>query len=127
MGLRFVFSDFKSTYVELLKRGNFLPLSIYRLKFLAIEVYKCVKNLNPPYFNDLFIHKNIDYDLRDKHKVEQPKFDTKRFVYRAFMYNGLKLWNSLPIDAKYSNSIQEFRTKITKWSFTISPNDFDIF
>ena len=45
--LRFVFSDFTSTYEELLKRGNFLPLSIYRLKFLAIEVYKCVKKLNP--------------------------------------------------------------------------------
>ena len=82
--LRFVFSDFTSTYEELLKRCNFLPLSIYRLKFLAIEVYKCVKNLNPPYLNDLFIHKNINYDLRDKHKMEQPKFNTKTFGYRSF-------------------------------------------
>ena len=53
--LRFVFSDFTSTYEELLKRGHFLPLSIYRLKFL--EVYKCVNNLNPPYLNNLFITK----------------------------------------------------------------------
>ena len=61
--LRFVFSDFTSTYEELLKRGNFLPLSIYRLKFLAIEVYKCLNNLNPPYPNDLFIHNKAN--LRD--------------------------------------------------------------
>ena len=66
--LRFVFSDFTSTYEELLKRDNCLPLSIYRLQFLAIEVYTCVNNLNPPYLNDLFIHKNIDCDLRDKDK-----------------------------------------------------------
>ena len=122
--LRFVFSDFTSTYEELLKRGNFLPLWIYRLKFLAIEVYKCVKNLNPPYLNDLFIHKNINYDLRDKHKMEQPKFNTKTFGYRSFKHYGSKLWNSLPIDVKCSNSIQEFRAKITKWCFTISLNDF---
>ena len=79
------------------------------------------------YLNDLFIHKNTDYDLRDKHKVEQPKYNTKIFDYRSFMYYGSKMWNYLPIDVKCSNSIQEFRAKITKWCFTISPHDFDIF
>ena len=62
--LHSVCSDFTSTYEELLKRSYFLPLSIHMLKFLAIEVRKCVNNSNHLYLNDLFIHKNVDYDLR---------------------------------------------------------------
>ena len=76
--LRFVYRDTTSTYEEILKRGHFLPLSIYRLKFLAIEVYKCINNSNPTYLSDLFVHKNVDYELRDSHKLEQPKFNTKK-------------------------------------------------
>ena len=125
--LRFVYRDNTSTYEEILKRGDFLPLSIYRLKFLAIEVYKCINNLNPTYLSDLFVHKNINYELWDRHKLEQPKFDTKKYGYRSFMYYGSKLWNLLPNDVKRSTSMYEFRGKVTEWCFTLSPNDFDIF
>ena len=125
--LRFVYRDTTSTYEEILKRGDFLPLSIYRLKFLAIEVYKCINNLNPTYLSDLFVHKNVNYELRDRHKLEQPKFNTKKYGYRSFMYYGSKLWNLLPSDVKRSTSMYEFRGKVTEWCFTLSPNDFDIF
>ena len=83
----------------------FLPLSIYRLKFLAIEVYKCINNLNSTYLSDLFVHKNVNYELRDRHKLEQPKLNTKKYGYRYFMYYGSKLWNLLPNDVKRSTSI----------------------
>ena len=46
-------------------------------------------NLNPLYLNDLVAHKEIDYELKDKNKVEQPKFSTKRFGYESFIYHGL--------------------------------------
>ena len=63
-------------------------------KFLAIEVYKCISNLNTIYLSDLFLHKNVDYELRDPHKLEQPKFNTKIYGYRSFMwYNWYKLKN----------------------------------
>ena len=78
--LRFVYRDTTSTYEEILKRGDFLPLSIYRLKFLAIEVYRCINNLNPTNLSDLFVHKNVDYELRDPHQLEQPKSNTKNMV-----------------------------------------------
>ena len=90
-------------------------------------MYKCNNNLNPTYLSDLFVHKNVDYELRDSHKLEQPKFDTKKYGYRSFMYYGSKLWNLLPSDVKRSTSIYEFRGKVTEWCFTVSPNDFDIF
>ena len=56
--LRFVFSDYTSPYRELLKHGHFLSLSALRIRYLAIEMYKYVHGLNPPYLNDLFKGKN---------------------------------------------------------------------
>ena len=52
--LRFIFSDYTSPYWELLKHGHFLSLSALRIRYLAIEMYKCVHGLNPPYLNELF-------------------------------------------------------------------------
>ena len=52
--LRIVYQDFSSSYESLLEKGHFLSLSMLRLRFLAIEVYKCINNLNPLYLNELF-------------------------------------------------------------------------
>ena len=52
--LRFVFNDINGSYTDLLKRGNFLSLSAYRIRSLAIEVFKCYKDINPLYLNELF-------------------------------------------------------------------------
>ena len=74
--LRFVFSDYTSPYSDLLKHGNFLSLFALRIRYLAIEMYKCVHGLNPPYLNALFISKDTRYDLRDSNRLQQPKFQT---------------------------------------------------
>ena len=55
--LRFVCSDFKSTYDEPKTRDNMLSLAKYFLYFLATEMYKCVDGINPPYLNNFFITK----------------------------------------------------------------------
>ena len=49
--LHFTFSDYASPYRELVKHGHFLSLSALRIRYLAIELYKCVNGLNPPYLN----------------------------------------------------------------------------
>ena len=125
--LRFVYSDFKASYEELLNRGHFFSLTILRLKFLAIEVYKCVNRMNPPYLNELFATHNVEYSLRDPYKLQQPKFKTMRFGFRSFRYYGAKVWNSLPADVKSAECINEFRNKIHNWCFTVNVNDYDIF
>ena len=43
--LRFVFSDYTRPYSDLLKHGNFLSLSALRIRYLAIEMFKCVHGL----------------------------------------------------------------------------------
>ena len=46
------------------------------LRLLAIEVCKCVNDLNPEYSNDMFTMKNFPYDFRDNSILERPKSNT---------------------------------------------------
>ena len=113
--LRFVFNDPNSTYNDLLKRGNFLSLSALRLRFLAIEMYKCRNNMAPSYRCDLFRQNIISYNLRDSDKLIQPDFKTKTFGYRSFTYYGSKIWNSLPTEIKASKTLSTFKIQINEW------------
>ena len=113
--LRFVYNDVSSPYSDLLKRGNFLSLSALRIRFLAIEMYKCTNSLAPSYLCDLFKPRAIKYKLRDPHRLLQPEFNTIRFGYKSFTYYGSKLWNSLPPDIKDSDSLYIFKRRISLW------------
>jgi hypothetical protein len=125
--LRFVFSDLTSSYSDLLLRGNLLSLSALRIRFLAIEVFKCVNGLNPPYLNDLFEINNTGYNLRDNCLLKQPKFNTKRHGFRSFRYYGSKLWNSLPVDIKNAKTLYMFKNRITEFCRSTNCEKFIVF
>ena len=82
--LRFVFMDSDSSYTDLLKWGNFLSLSAYRIRNLAMEMFKCFHEMNPMYLNNLFCKQEIEYNLRDKTLLEQPRLSTNTYGYRSF-------------------------------------------
>ena len=54
--LRIVLDDYTSDNVELLDKANVPGMKIMRksLRYLAIEVYKCINGINPKYLNNLF-------------------------------------------------------------------------
>ena len=92
--LRLVFCDQNSSYDDLLKRGNFLSLKAYRIKCLAVEVFKCVHGFNPTCLNRLFTEPLAKYNFRDRRRLNQPRFHTCTYGYRYFRYSASKLWNS---------------------------------
>ena len=125
--LRFVFNDSISTYELLLKNAELLPLSVLRLKLLAIEVYKCINCINPEYMNDMFKHKSLPYDFRDSSKLETSKYNGKTFGYKSFTYYGSKLWNSIPAEIKNVDSLSKFKQKISLWCQTPKAQKLVIF
>ena len=52
--LRIVLDDYTSDYHELLNKADVPGVKIMALRYLAIEVYKCVNGLNARYLNDTF-------------------------------------------------------------------------
>ena len=112
---RLVFCDKTATYDDLLNRGNFLSLNAYRIRCLAVEVYKCAHGLNRTYLNDRFTEPLAKYNFRDKCRLHQPQFHTYTYGFRSFKYSGSKLWNYLPRAIKNTNDINEFKKNITEW------------
>ena len=125
--LRFVFCDATASYEDLLERGNFLPLSVYRIRCLGIEVFKCFHGLNPAYLNDIFIQSSLKYNLRDSCRLEQPKFRTFTYGLRSFRYYGSKLWNLLPYQVKNTRDIVTFKRNITEWCHSKQCISLEIF
>ena len=86
--LRIVYQDSELDYANLIGESGQLSLRMNMIRILSIEIYKCVKGTNPDYLNEMFSLSNSHYDLRDQSRLEQPKFNTKTFGYRSFIYLG---------------------------------------
>ena len=84
--LRFVFRDTTSSCENLLTRGDFLPLSLYRIRCLGIEVYKCFNGLNPDYLNNLFKQPCLKYELRDMGCDRSVTMDPNYGIYCHFQW-----------------------------------------
>ena len=60
--LQVVFNDYNVDYNQLLSERS--TLLVVRLRTLLIEVFKCIRELNPKIINMLFTLNNKPYDTR---------------------------------------------------------------
>ena len=114
--LRFVLDDYTSDYHELLNKADVPGVKIMALRYLAIEVYRCVYGLNPKYLNDLFTIKTCKYDLRDDSRIYRSKVLTTNHGLKSFKDYGAKIWNILPESCKGAISLVEFKVLIKSWN-----------
>ena len=108
--------DYESDYNGLLNKADVPGMKIMALRYLAIEVYKCINGLNPKYLNDLFSIKKSKYDLRDNSLVNRCKVVTTSHGLKSFKDYGAKIWNLLPASCKGATSLDEFRVFIKSWN-----------
>ena len=62
--LRMVFNDYDAEYDRLLGMSERSPLLVVRLRKLLIEVFKCIRELNPKFMSMLFTLNNKPHDTR---------------------------------------------------------------
>ena len=110
-GLRAVFRDSKSTYEQLLKKGNLKSLYERRLQDITCLMFKVRHNLCPPIVNNLFSLKSSTYNLRGA-DFHIPRFNTVTFGKHSLRYIGPLLWNRLSTNIKTSPSLQSFKKQI---------------
>ena len=89
------------------------PLSMERKKAKAKMMFKILNNMGPRSLTDLFSYKSekTDYHLRDISKslcLPKPRTD---YMKKSFMYDGAKLWNSIPKNIGESKSLSSFHQK----------------
>jgi len=76
-----VYCGTKSTYEELLQKGNLPTLYTRRLQDIATIMDKAKNNLAPLYIADLFIVNNSQYSLRNS--IVLPRFQAEHKLLRS--------------------------------------------
>ena len=111
---RLLLNDYESDYDQLLSAVNKPSLEIRRLKLLATEIFKTINNLNPSYMKEFF-QLNSRRDITSKKLVVQSQ-NSKKYGTNTLRSLGPKIWNSLSVDIRTSNSLSTFKELIKTWS-----------
>ena len=113
--LRFVLDDYQTGYTDLLQNANVPGIKTMVLRYLAIEVFKCINEIRSAYLSAMFTCKQCPYALRDSSILIRPKVNLTQYGIKSFKRYGAKIWNILPTSYKTGISLNEFKTMIKSW------------
>ena len=115
--LKFVYQDYTSSYESLLKRANLPTLVLSRKRLIAMEIYKAVNKLSPPYICELFSENapQHSYNLRKRNMCHSQKRTTK-YGLLSFNHIGINIWNSLPKKLRLSVDYKQFKSMVKTWA-----------
>ena len=81
-----------------------------------IDMYGILSGSSPSYLNTMFRPVSSKYDMRDKKKLQLPKYKTVRYGKNSIKYQGAFQWNKIPIDFKQIASFNDFKCNIRSWN-----------
>ena len=111
--LRIVLIDYESDYETLLSNSNKPTMEIRRLRTLAVEIFKALNEINPPYVKNIFTPKD---NPKVKHNDIIVKcINTSRFGTQSLRSLGPKIWNNLPSNIKSEKSFPKIKEYIKTW------------
>ena len=114
--LRIVYSDYVSTFDELLEISSNVTIHAQNIRSLMIEMFRVKNNIAPQLLKDIFqLSPATSYFLREHKDFIIRKVNTVKYGLSSLTYIGLKLWNKLPLEVREIKSLSEFKTKIKTW------------
>ena len=111
--LRIILNDYESDYKTLLRYSNKPTIEIRRLRTLAVEMFKTLNEINPPYMKNIFTPKE-NAKVRQNDIIVK-RINTSRFGTQSLRSLGPKIWNSLPSNIKSEISFLKFKEYIKTW------------
>ena len=115
--LRIILNDYESDYETLLRNSNKPTMEIRRLRTLAVEIFKTLNEINPPYMKNIFTPKE-NAKVRQNDIIVK-RINTSRFGTQSLRSLGPKIWNNLPSNIKSETSFLKFKEYIKTW---LGPN-----
>lgn len=121
-GLRAVYRDKQSTYLQLLERARLPTLLNRRLQDICILMYKVKHNLSPFNICNIFKQHNSSYNLRQS-DFSIPRYNTVTYGKHSLRYLGPKLWTRLSNEDRTIESLAAFKHEIRKRDISIMLDD----
>ena len=116
--LRFVYTNYTSTYEEFLELSKLPSLKVRRLRTIGTQTYKMINKDCPSYMHDLINIKKHQYSFRYNNTTDVPRVRTTNFGIKSFRYTAAKLWNDLPEHFRIETilNFNQFSKLISTWS-----------
>ena len=102
-----------------LKDLHWLPVENRIIFKILTLTYRCLNKLAPQYLADLLHYHQNERNLRstNQHLLQVPKSYKKTYGDRAFVNAAPRLWNSLPLNIRQSDSLTSFKTNLKTHMF----------
>ena len=115
--LRLVFSEPEKPFKEILETYNENTVHCMHLVLLATEIFKMFLMLNPSFMSDLFLHKEVCYNLQNSNLLKIPQANSSTYGTHSVFFQGCMFWNSLPDNLKNLKSIALFKKGLKSSDF----------
>ena len=113
--LRLVYQN-NLSFSELLDLDNSVTVHQKNLQVLVTEIYKVKNGIAPDIMNDIFELQNPSYNLRSScNQFRRENVKTVHYGIQSVRYLSPKIWELVPNDIKYSNSLSKFKKLIKSW------------
>ena len=92
-------------------------MNVKRLRFLCVEIYKTINNLNPSFMKQIFESRETNRNVHEKYRLNFniPNYNQIIFGKKSLRIFVPKIWNSLPYHIKSSKNLETFETVIKIW------------
>ena len=103
--LTFLYNNCQLSYEELLDKVTSSTINVTRLRFLYVEIYKTVNNLNPSFMKQIFELRETHRSVREKYllNLKIPNYNQVTFSKKSLEIVEPKIWNSLSYHIKSSS------------------------
>ena len=112
--LRIILNDYFSSFEDLLTVLDEKTIHQRSINLLLIEVFKYLNNLSPKLMNEVFQLRHSNFNLRQARLFQTDVPKTEAFT-NSIAIRSNQLWEVLPLEIQSSQSILEFKTKLSKW------------
>ena len=107
-GLKTLTNNFSANTNEIFLLTEQKNIHESNLQKLAIDIFKCLNNINPKMMSELFQYKENNYNLRKSNLIKLPDYkDPNSWLIRAVL-----LWNNLSDDIKGESTKIRFQQSL---------------
>ena len=109
--LQIIESDFTATYENIIAIDESITIHKQNLQFLMTEIYKTLRDLNPPCMTENFVRMDLPYILKSKQRFKVDRVKTSAYRLETASFWGSQIWNTLGNSFKQLSSVNSFRQK----------------
>ena len=100
--LCFLYDDYNSPSEEIHKKSGKFCMELNRLRYLCLEIYKTINNINPSFMKQTFQLRETNRTFRNQYKINfnVAKVNQVSYGEKSLRYYRPKIWNSLLFHVK---------------------------